>query len=194
MTRRRVLSPAEAALWRKVASSVTPLVPARHDESGVSGDTGDVPLVTPPPKQRAPDVAEARRASDVVSRLTAARSSRPPDRHGLDSGWERKLARGLVDPDFTLDLHGATLDAAHARLGQGLQQARTMDARVVLLITGRPRPVDAADRGRMRGAIRAKIGDWITAGEHGGAIAAIRVAHRRHGGPGALYLILRRRR
>jgi DNA-nicking Smr family endonuclease len=191
--RPRSLAPEEAALWRRVASTVRPLVP---------------PLVPPAnreidqPQGNAEAPSPAREVRPVAPRpLVPSRAgeeprpvSRPLDRHGLDAGWERRLARGLIEPDFTLDLHGATLDAAYARLGHGLAQARVMGARVVLLITGRSRPVEAADRGRMRGAIRAKIGDWIAAGEHGAAIAAIRPAHRRHGGPGALYLVLRRRR
>ena len=69
-----------------------------------------------------------------------------------------------------------------------------MGARVVLLVTGKARPVDAADRGRARGAIRAKVKDWIAASEHAADIAAIRGAHRKHGGAGALYLVLRKRR
>jgi DNA-nicking Smr family endonuclease len=116
-----------------------------------------------------------------------------PDK-GLDSSWERKLARAAVEPDFTLDLHGHTLDQAHYRLDTGLAQAKAMGARLVLLITGKPRPVDAADRGTKRGAIRAKVLDWLAAGPHGSDIAAIRKAHRRHGGEGALYLILKRSR
>jgi len=64
----------------------------------------------------------------------------------------------------------------------------------VLVITGKPRPVHAADRAERRGAIRAKILDWLAAGQHAGDIAAIRKAHRRHGGEGALYLVLRRQR
>ncbi|WP_328598109.1 Smr/MutS family protein [Croceibacterium salegens] len=112
----------------------------------------------------------------------------------LDTTWERKLARGAVAPDFTLDLHGHTLDAAHRRLDSGLIQAKAMRARVILLITGKPRPGAAADRGERRGAIRAKVLDWLAAGPHGSDIAAIRSAHRRHGGDGALYLVLRRRR
>jgi DNA-nicking Smr family endonuclease len=113
---------------------------------------------------------------------------------GLDSHWERRFKAGNVAPDFTLDLHGHTLDAAHARLESGLFQAKAMGARVILLIAGKPRPVDAADRGSRRGAIRAKILDWLAAGPHGSDIAAIRKAHRRHGGEGALYLVLKRRR
>jgi DNA-nicking Smr family endonuclease len=113
---------------------------------------------------------------------------------GLDSSWERKLARAAIEPDFTLDLHGHTLDQAHRRLDSGLAQAKAMGARLVLLITGKPRPADPADRGTQRGAIRAKVLDWLAAGPHGSDIAAIRKAHRRHGGEGALYLVLRRGR
>jgi DNA-nicking Smr family endonuclease len=113
------------------------------------------------------------------------------DRHGLDAGWDRRLARGLVAPDFTLDLHGATLDAAHGRLEHGLTLALAQGARLVLLITGRERPSE--DR-RSRGAIRRKFMDWLAAGPHAGRIAAIRPAHPRHGGAGAVYIVLKRPR
>jgi DNA-nicking Smr family endonuclease len=116
-----------------------------------------------------------------------------PD-HGLDSSWERKLARAAIEPDFTLDLHGHSLDQAHRRLDSGLAQAKGMGARLVLLITGNPRPADAGDRGSRRGAIRAKVLDWLAAGPHGADVAAVRPAHRRHGGAGALYLVLKRKR
>jgi DNA-nicking Smr family endonuclease len=74
-----------------------------------------------------------------------------------------------------------------------LTQAKAMGARVVLLITGKERPAEAADRGHRRGAIRANVLDWLAAGPHGSSIAAIRKAHIRHGGEGALYLVLKRR-
>ena len=113
---------------------------------------------------------------------------------GLDSHWERRLARAAVAPDFTLDLHGHTLDQAYRRLDSGLSQAKAMGARMVLVITGKSRPVQAADRGEKRGAIRAKILDWLAAGQHASDIAAVKQAHRSHGGDGAIYLVLRRRR
>jgi len=99
-----------------------------------------------------------------------------------------------VQPDFSLDLHGASLDVAHARLDRGLAQAKAMGARVVLVVTGKARQAEPGDRGRQRGVIRAKIADWLAAGEHAFDIAAIRGAHRRHGGAGALYIVLRRPR
>lgn len=112
----------------------------------------------------------------------------------LDSHWNRKLKAGQVTPDYTLDLHGHTLDSAYTRITSGLDQARAMDARVVLVIAGRSRPVDPADRGEKRGAIRAKLLDWIAASHHADAVSAVRKAHIRHGGEGALYLVLKRRR
>ena len=68
----------------------------------------------------------------------------------------------------------------------------TLGARVVLVITGKPRPVEAADRGGRRGAIRAKLLDWLAHGSHAQRIAAVRGAHPRHGGAGAVYVVLKR--
>ena len=46
----------------------------------------------------------------------------------------------------------------------------------------------------MRGAIRAEIGDWLALSGYADAIASVRIAHPRHGGRGALYVILRRKK
>jgi DNA-nicking Smr family endonuclease len=59
------------------------------------------------------------------------------------------------------------------------------------LVTGRSRPSD--DR-RGRGVIRRKFMDWLAAGPHAGRIAAVRPAHPRHGGAGAVYIVLRKQR
>ncbi len=192
MSTPRGLSEDEAAAWARLANSVTPLegksapglapIANRCDAPGIgisSGRTVEAP--------RKPVQPVARQ----VKRPSASPARRIPD-PGLDGHWDRKFKSGQIAPDFTLDLHGHTLNSAHARLDSGLAQARAMNARVVLLIAGKSRPVDPADRGERRGAIRAKILDWLAAGPHGSAIAAIRKAHRRHGGEGALYLILKR--
>lgn len=187
----RGLSAQEAAAWERLARTVTPLDPRRQ---APPPQAPVEPSLTP---QRAgAAIAEAKR------KQPPARAAAPPARMqlhdstgiGLDSTWERKLRNARIEPDFTLDLHGLTLDQAHVRLDMGLAQARAMGARLVLLVAGKPRPVHAADRGERRGAIRAKVLDWLAAGGHASAIAAIRKAHPRHGGEGALYLVLRRGR
>lgn len=183
MTHPRGLSPEEAAAWDRLAKTVTPL--RRPKALALQPEKPAVvatPLAPSKPKGRTPAPRPAPAPSPP---------SPPP---GLDSHWERRLARAAIQPDFTLDLHGHTLDQAWHRLDAGLAHARAMQARVVLVITGKSRPVDAADRGSSRGAIRAKILDWLAAGPHASAIAAVRPAQRRHGGEGAIYLVLKRAR
>jgi len=96
-----------------------------------------------------------------------------------------------VQPERSIDLHGHTLASAHKVLDQALERAVADDVRVLLVVTGKP-PRDPAPH--RRGLIRASIGDWLAASRHAPRIAAVRNAHPRHGGTGALYLILRRAR
>ena len=185
----RGLSPEESALWSKVAATVKPLESRR----AAAQPATRVETVKPAPE---PPVATPKHLKGRVPPPLPRREPAPAPRPaaGLDSHWERRLSRTSTHPDFTLDLHGHTLDQAYRRLDAGLTQAKAMGARLVLVVTGKPRPVQAADRGAQRGAIRAKILDWLAAGSHASDIAAVRKAHRRHGGEGALYLVLRRTR
>lgn len=189
----RGLSTGEQAAWAHLASSVKPLhgrkLPERPAPTKASAAPAPAKPLTPakPPK---PAIKPR-----VSLHPRAAPGGPPPpvrDDKGLDSHWDRRMKAGRLDPDLTLDLHGHTLSTAYDRIMAGLDQARMMDARVVLVIAGRERPVDPADRMEKRGAIRAKLLDWLAASRHGSAISAVRKAHIRHGGEGALYLILKR--
>lgn len=188
MRRPRGLSRDEAELWGRVARTVKPL---RPQSKAIMPDPADASTQPPQPRPRKVR-AEPAALPPVPDRHNPP--PRPLDRHGLDGSWEKKLARAEVHPDFTLDLHGHGLDSAHARLEHGLAQAISLGARVVLVITGKPRPVEAADRGERRGAIRAKLLDWLAHGSHAHRIASVRGAHRKHGGAGAVYVILKRTR
>ena len=186
----RGLSPDEAALWRRVAATVTPLHPKRPVAAPAAMAPNEPPTPPPPPKRVKgrvpPPRAELVPAPPAVRPLTAG---------GLDSSWDRKLGRGPIQPDVTIDLHGLTLGMAHDRLNGGIAQALAMGARVILLIAGKHRPVPENDlRGERRGAIRAKLLDWLAAGPHAGRIAAVRAAQPRHGGDGAVYIVLRKAR
>ncbi len=196
----RGLSAGEQAAWAHLASSVKPLpgrkapVPSRNGEGDQPKVGGEASKVAQPAPAK-PVKPASKPRPPLPPR--AAPGGPPPlkgeDQTGLDSHWERRVKGGRIVPDLTLDLHGHTLDTAYDRIMAGIDQARMMDARVVLVIAGRERPVDPADRMAKRGAIRAKLLDWLAASRHGDAIAAVRRAHIRHGGEGALYLMLKRR-
>ncbi|NBC36605.1 DNA mismatch repair protein MutS [Novosphingobium sp. FSY-8] len=182
----RRLSAEEADLWARVAETIVPLEPRRVAVPVVEPD---LPVVAPPVLKR----VKGRVPPPLPAPVAPAAPARPLDRHGLDAGWDKRLAKGTISPDFTLDLHGSTLDQAHSRLDHGLTLALAQGARVVLLVTGRARPVESADRGDRRGAIRAKYLDWLAHGSHASRIAAVRPAHPRHGGGGAVYIVLKRK-
>jgi DNA-nicking Smr family endonuclease len=186
----RGLTTGEQAAWAHLARSVTPL-PGRRRPDPVPTDEANR---TAQPKLTQATVAGKPAPAAAKRRAPPSPPPAAPLLDGeLDSHWDRRMKGGRIVPDLTLDLHGHTLDTAYDRIMAGLDQARMMDARVVLVIAGRARPVDPADRMERRGAIRAKLLDWLAASRHAGAIGAVRKAHIRHGGEGALYLILKRR-
>lgn len=178
----RRLAPEEAALWARVMASVRPIEPGRRP-------TAPAPAAAP--------ASPARPAKPVKTPAAAAPKAEPKKRPAvgvtLDGGWDRRLSRGVVEPDRTIDLHGHTLDTAYRLLDGALAHAIASGERVILLVTGRP-PRAGSDRPHARGAIRAAVGDWLAGSRHSGAIAAVRGAHPRHGGAGALYIVLRRAR
>lgn len=193
----RGLSAEEADAWAHVARTVRPLKPPQPRTLDQQGAGATAPRPEPASVRRTQATVAPRTPVPSPPALGASPPQPATDRRaapGLDSHWDRRFRSGGIEPDFTLDLHGHTLDQAHGRLDSGLAQARAMGARVVLVIAGKPRPVDAADRGTARGAIRAKLLDWLAAGPHGASVSAVRQAHRKHGGEGALYLIMKRSR
>ena len=134
-------------------------------------------------------VAAAPKPGTAAKAPAVVPSRKPGPGTTLDASWDRRLTRGLVQPDRSLDLHGHNLATAYGLLDRRLREAIADGVRVLLLITGKP-PSDRSGRGAIRGA----VGDWLAASPHAGDIAAVRNAHPRHGGAGALYIILRRRR
>lgn len=186
----RRLDPDEAALWKKVAATVQPL----------SKRPSAVPPAAPPTVR--PPRATPR--STAVPAASPRPSPLPPPRrtHGqatLDSHWDRRLRKGHIRPDLSIDLHGHSLVSAQALLDEAIGRGLMRGARVLLVVAGRLRP--GADRlpqmhgePRPRGAIRASLADWLAASPHADRIAALRPAHISHGGAGAVYVILRRGR
>ncbi|MDO9367141.1 MAG: Smr/MutS family protein [Sphingopyxis sp.] len=187
----RRLDPDEAALWKKVAATVKPLPRARAPLAPAAP-----PNVSPP--------KPAPRSTAVPAAAPRPATKLPPPRRThqaatLDGHWDRRLRKGLIRPDSSIDLHGHTLASAQALLDDAIGRGLTRGARVLLVVAGRLRP--GADRlptmhgdPRPRGAIRASLPDWLAYSPHADQIVALRHAHISHGGAGAVYVILRRAR
>lgn len=197
----RPLSSDEAALWARVMAGVRPIRPAPPIAAAV------VPLAKTPAPVRATATGAPRALAgkpvakaDWLKLAPAAAVKKSPAKtpsNTLDGTWDRQLSRGLVSPDRTIDLHGHTLHSAYDLLDAALDAAIRAGERTILLVTGKP-PRPASERphapNTFRGAIRAATGDWLAGSRHSAAIAAVRGAHPRHGGAGALYIVLKRPR
>ncbi|MBN9787930.1 DNA mismatch repair protein MutS [Pseudonocardia sp. TMWB2A] len=223
ITAGRRLQPDERALWNRVAQTVTPL-PKRAPTVGAIQ-----PALAPPPKasplqprrieSMTPEEwtigsaltgGKSRSASGLVSTSRAQAQIQAnrlaPGGATLDGGWDKGFRRGAIRPDRSIDLHGYTVDQAHALLERAIAAALADDVRVLLVVTGKepkgqPRhdpayhqPAYLPDAPRRRGIIRASIADWLAHSRHAPMIAAVRNAHPRDGGAGALYVVLRRKR
>ena len=170
----RSLTPEETALWARVAATIRPL----------SREKADGQVAEPVPSKPEPRPPVAPRPRVAPRQRTAPGAT-------LDGSWDKRLGSGSVTPDRIVDLHGMSLDGAWQAIDRALDQAIGRGERVVLLITGHQRSGEPPVR---RGAIRAAVHDWLHGSRHAGEIASVRAAHRRHGGGGSLYIVLRRKR
>lgn len=209
----RDLEKDEKELWRKVVESITPLSnskikykPAKKralaqqsgpiEQSLVAHDAQNKKNSLSPTREDlaaalSKPIAAPKKRINRLTNQDALRASQKSAHNGLDGHWEKRFNKGVVIPDISIDLHGAGLQSAYDRLDGALEQARAQKLRVILLVTGRQRQYDRAS-GEGRGGIRAVMSDWLSASRHSDYIASVRNAHPRHGGAGALYIILRK--
>jgi len=185
----RRLTADEAALWRRVMATVRPARPAPTKTAAHPADSvAEAPLAKPATTTSGRKPAPRPQAAPVELLKPRVKPGTT-----LDGSWDRKLATGAVAPDSAIDLHGHSLQSAHGVLDLGLDQAIARGDRILLLITGKP-PRPESERPHARGRIREAVGDWLAASRHAANIASVRAAHPRHGGAGALYIVLRRSR
>jgi DNA-nicking Smr family endonuclease len=136
-----------------------------------------------------PDATEPR--SDLPPAANGAPSSeasQPAAFAGIDRANAERLKRGRHPIEARLDLHGMTQAEAHRALVAFVESGYGAGQRCVLVITGRGLSPDGA------GVLKTAVPRWL--GEAGlrRRILAVASAQPRHGGAGALYLLLRRQR
>ena len=182
--RRALITEEDRQLWDQVRRSAKPLR---------AEPPPDVVAVTPPaapPKVPTPPKPRAAKAPPPAP-PPKPKPPAPPPVGGFDRKTVTRLSRGAVAIDARIDLHGMTQDAAHGRLLRFLEAARADGGKIVLVITGKGAP-DALDGGR--GVLRRAVPQWLRSPPFGALVSGFENAGRRHGGEGALYVRLRRKR
>ncbi|MFG1351751.1 Smr/MutS family protein [Xanthobacter autotrophicus] len=189
--RRRQLSAEERALWDHVVRSVTPLkLPAVPEDVA--------PLVPEPvPVAPEPPAAPAKTAKVVRSKTSPPAPPPAPPLASLEPKTRRRLVRG-AEVDARLDLHGLTQAAAHRRLRLFLIEAQALGHSLVLVITGKGDPERLMSTGPAfgegRGVLKRAVPLWLAEPDLRMIVVGFEAAGRRHGGEGALYVRIRRRK
>lgn len=127
-----------------------------------------------------------------------AKTALPPlqlgDAPGLDRASAERLKRGRAQIDATLDLHGMTLARAEPALQAFLERSQALGFKLVLVVTGKGTRIDAETGRAAIGAIRREFPHWLNLEKNRARIVGFRHAHPGHGGGGAFYVVLRKRR
>jgi hypothetical protein len=165
---KRAPTQSERALWLTAIRDVLPLRP-----------NFALPL-TPPAEIPAAKPCEPAPPQAVISPVVKP--------GGVDGATLTRIKRGRIEIDARIDLHGMDQRAAFATLLGFVDTASRGGRRALLVITGKG---PAAHGG---GILRRNVPGWLMASPLASRILAIEPAHLRHGGEGAFYVLLRRKR
>lgn len=142
--------------------------------------------------------------SNSVGRAPAAREPRrlvsSPGLSGgnIDKRTANRLRRGQMRIEGRLDLHGCTQADAHRAVNAFLVESQRMGRNCVLIITGKGSLRAHEDLGFMPhrdiGVLRRSLPRWLAESPAREMVLHLEPARLKHGGDGAFYVLLRRKR
>jgi len=183
--RRRPVTTDEARLWQSVVDDVRPL-PGRARPDPATAAPVPTPVASAPPP---PGTAPARPSASPPSPRRPS-GGLPALGHGHAPGLDRRTAermkKGELAIEAVLDLHGHIQDRAHAELNGFIERAWAAGRRLVLVVTGKGQGGD--------GVLRREVPRWLNQSPLRERVIGFSHARQHHGGEGALYVLVRRRR
>lgn len=115
---------------------------------------------------------------------------------GLDRRSGERLRKGQMPIEGRLDLHGKNQEQAYEALRGFIQQGHAEGKRCVLVITGKGN--DAQGRrdplSQGQGVLKRVVPEWLAQAPLKALILKTAAARPQHGGDGAMYVLLRRKR
>jgi len=205
-------------LWRKLAEGVKPLKQTKHKRlarplpTTFEGEAsrakhvteGDLDANTPPARSPSAGAAPRHLALKGGGKSLGPPPLVPGQLAGLDRRSGEKLRKGQMAVEAKLDLHGMTQEGAHALVTRFIEAQHATGARCVLIVTGKGgRAADPlqpkAVPGRFtfsggRGILKEALPRWLNEPRLRPHIIAVQPASRAHGGAGAVYVLLKRKR
>ena len=180
--RTRQLSSEERRLWSHVARHVKPM-------KGKALPPEPEPEEKPAPAPAPPMASAPPALPPLPPRKPALPPLAPMERKTLTA-----LRRGRRDVDSVIDLHGMRQEEAHFALLRFLHHAQGSGHGLVLIITGKGGAAVSNGLFEERGVLRRMVPHWLRLPDLRHLVIGFEEASPQHGGSGALYVRLRRRR
>lgn len=202
-SQQRLLTPEDEALWRSVAGSLEPVrkkerVHKPAERQSEIKDRNHQAQLSATLEKKLQKIAA--KAEEPLGSPTPRPDRKPPPVAEFDRRQVRRLAKGRVEVEARLDLHGMRAAEAYGALRAFVLSCYARGQRNVLVITGkgssaelRDRPFDLFDQSD-RGVLKRSVPMWLAEPELRKVVVSFTQAHPRHGGEGALYVQLRSRR
>lgn len=174
----RILTHEDRIVWEKITRTVRSYS-ARHSE--------------PAALESMHELLDGKKSDQVRAKPESMPESSAPrpvpaiqELHRIERPVVKKLARGRLDIDARIDLHGLKRSEAHDLLLDFLSRAHRRGMRHVLVITGK------GSSGGSEGVLKREVPIWLNKPEFRILASGLETSSRGHGGEGALYIRLRR--
>ena len=168
----------DSAIWQAAIRDVRPLASRKS--------AAPAPSPTMAPSKKAKSAGQVGATARPALVPVAAADISHGRAAGIDRRSAERLSRGRLPIEARLDLHGMTQAAAVERLAEFIARAEAAGKRCVLVITGKGLASG--------GVLRDQVPRWLNLPPNRARVLAFDYARQHHGGSGALYVLLKRRR
>ena len=180
-------------LWTEVKRTVSPLRPEVAPEVSRGDEPLPLPALKQPPVFAGKPKWEAQGAQPpFVPEQAGAKKAQFPAGRIIEPRVKRRLMRGQIEIEGTIDLHGMRQSEAHAALHRFVLARSARGDRTILVITGKG--IKKLDDTTIveRGVLRAMLPIWLSEPGLAPLVAGWDAAAQGHGGEGAFYVRLKR--
>ena len=182
----RVLRPEEAKLWHKIAKSTRP----------ISGK--NLLDIEKQFEEEIKKISDDKKVHVSINyeKFTQKRAQIIKTEYEIANAKNHKrVRRGKLEIDATLDLHGLNQEMAQTRLIEFVHLSIVRKYRTLLIITGKGNLARDEQHFDLlvapRGILRKRLKEWLHTHSIKRHIAGISEAHLKHGGSGAFYVLLK---
>ncbi|MFD1943723.1 Smr/MutS family protein [Paradevosia shaoguanensis] len=181
-------------LWTEVKRTIVPLRPEREIAPEPAGEPLPLPPAEPPSAQLPRDWTVGSATSPAPQRPAIHTRRTPKVERPIEPKLRRKLMRGQMEIDGTIDLHGMRQLEARAALVRFINARVNRGDRTVLVITGKglKKTDETATVIVERGVLRSMLPLWLNEPDLAPLVSGWGPSAQGHGGEGAFYVRLKR--